>query len=156
MLHLHLHYCSCARHAYCAAPRVLGKRPERAGDAWFGLMGADPVCTQHCCGPPRFPLVSRARPACTQLHHRALYPHTHACRAKASGNPALLAPILPLTIVVAYQADLAYGEKPQRIRAEAERILREQPHLVQLPGGAIRRSTVDDFIGGKRKSLHDV
>lgn len=66
-----------------------------------------------------------------------------------------MAPILPLTIVIAYQADLAYGNKPQRIRAEASRILREQPHLVQLPGGPIVPRDIDEFIAGRRKSLHE-
>merc|ERR1712183_983413 len=37
-------------------------------------------------------------------------------------KPAAIVPLLPLTFIVGYQADLAYGSKVNRIRAEAENI----------------------------------
>merc|ERR1711974_583706 len=35
-------------------------------------------------------------------------------------KPVAIVPLLPLTFIVGYQADLAYGSKVNRIRAEAE------------------------------------
>ena len=55
-----------------------------------------------------------------------------------SGSPAMAAPLLPLTFVLAYNADMAYGNKIARIRAEAERILNdpiERAELLSLPLG---------------------
>ena len=39
-----------------------------------------------------------------------------SCRFKRSRNPAALAPFLPLSFIVAYQADYVYGSKMNRIR----------------------------------------
>ncbi|KXJ24040.1 plasminogen receptor (KT) [Exaiptasia diaphana] len=50
-------------------------------------------------------------------------------------NPAVIAPFLPLSFIVGYQADYAYGNKIDRIRDEAERIMREEPRLLSLPYG---------------------
>ena len=46
-----------------------------------------------------------------------------------------MAPLLPLTFLVGYQADLAYGSKVARIRAEAENILQYERDLTDMPGG---------------------
>ncbi|XP_055858116.1 plasminogen receptor (KT) [Episyrphus balteatus] len=56
----------------------------------------------------------------------------------------VLAPILPLTFLAAYYADLAYGSKLHRIRAEADMIMqREQEHL-QWPGGLPTVASIDE------------
>lgn len=56
----------------------------------------------------------------------------------------VLAPILPLAFITAYYADLAYGSKLHRIRAEADIIMqREQEHL-QWPGGLPTVASIDE------------
>lgn len=56
----------------------------------------------------------------------------------------VLTPILPLIFVTAYYADLAYGSKLHRIRAEADMIMqREQEHL-QWPGGLPTVASIDE------------
>jgi hypothetical protein len=52
---------------------------------------------------------------------------------KKSRNPSILVPFLPLGFIVAYFGDMAYGTKMERIRAEAERILLNESHLIDLP-----------------------
>ena len=59
-------------------------------------------------------------------------------QAARSGNRTAAAPLLPLTFVLAYNVDMAYGNKMPRIRAEAERILNdpvERATLLSLPLG---------------------
>lgn len=57
---------------------------------------------------------------------------------------SVLAPILPLGFLTAYYADLAYGSKLHRIRAEADMIMqREQEHL-QWPGGLPTVASIDE------------
>merc|ERR1719507_2740769 len=58
-------------------------------------------------------------------------------------KPAVIAPLLPLTFVVGYQADLAYGSKLDRIKAEAENILMFERDLVDIPTGLPTVSTLD-------------
>ncbi|KAL1493250.1 hypothetical protein ABEB36_011339 [Hypothenemus hampei] len=48
-------------------------------------------------------------------------------------NSSILTPLVPLTFIFAYQADLAYGNKLHRILIEAEHIMQFEPHLLQLP-----------------------
>lgn len=52
-----------------------------------------------------------------------------------TGKKGLLGPLLPLTFLVGYQADLAYGSKIERIRKSAERMLDEEKDLFLLPKG---------------------
>ena len=47
----------------------------------------------------------------------------------------MMAPLLPLTFVVGYQADLAYGTKVNRIKTEAENILMFERDLIESPLG---------------------
>ena len=54
-----------------------------------------------------------------------------------------MAPLLPLTFLVGYQADLAYGSKVARIRAEAENILQYERDLTDMPGGLPSLATID-------------
>ena len=58
-------------------------------------------------------------------------------------KPAAVAPLLPLTFLVGYQADLAYGSKVARIRAEAENILQYERDLTDMPGGLPSLATID-------------
>lgn len=60
-----------------------------------------------------------------------------------SKKPAAVAPLLPLTFLVGYQADLAYGSKVARIRAEAENILQYERDLTDMPGGLPSLATID-------------
>ena len=50
-------------------------------------------------------------------------------------KPVTVAPLLPLTFIVAYQADLAYGTKINRIKSEAENILMFERDMVESPMG---------------------
>ncbi|XP_043189508.1 plasminogen receptor (KT)-like isoform X4 [Amphibalanus amphitrite] len=58
-------------------------------------------------------------------------------------KPGLLIPFVPLTFIVAYQADLAYGTKLSRITAEADSILKCEEELLQQPGGVPTASLID-------------
>ena len=64
-------------------------------------------------------------------------------RYRKTGSPAALAPVLPLTFLTSYQADLAYGTKVNRIQAEAESILMFERDLVEMPGGLPTVSSLD-------------
>ncbi|XP_064625826.1 plasminogen receptor (KT)-like [Lineus longissimus] len=50
-------------------------------------------------------------------------------------NPGVVAPLVPLGFVLAYNYDLAYGSKIHRIREEADRMLAEEGSLLELPQG---------------------
>ena len=58
-------------------------------------------------------------------------------------KPAAIVPLLPLTFIVGYQADLAYGSKVNRIRAEAENILQYERDLTDIPGGLPSIASID-------------
>lgn len=58
-------------------------------------------------------------------------------------KPAAIVPLLPLTFVVGYQADLAYGSKVNRIRAEAENILQYERDLTDIPAGLPSIASID-------------
>lgn len=60
-----------------------------------------------------------------------------------SKNPGVLAPILPLSFIVGYQWDWCYGNKIERIRADAEKILQEEHGKVSLPLGLPTISIID-------------
>jgi len=66
-----------------------------------------------------------------------------ALGAARSGNRALLAPLLPLSVITAYNYDFAFGSKPERIVAEAERILRDERALFRLPGAPLTVDLLD-------------
>jgi hypothetical protein len=63
--------------------------------------------------------------------------------AARTGNRALLVPLVPLSVITAYNADFAYGGKPERITAEAERILRDERALFRLPGAPLTVDLLD-------------
>ncbi|KAK2179852.1 hypothetical protein NP493_469g01043 [Ridgeia piscesae] len=54
---------------------------------------------------------------------------------KRSGKPTAFVPLIPFTFVVGYQADLAHGNKMERIRAKADKILENEMSLLRMPGG---------------------
>ena len=66
-------------------------------------------------------------------------------RYKITRKPVALAPLLPLTFLVAYQADLAYGTKVNRIKTEAENILMFERDLIESPLGlpTIGKSSIE-------------
>ncbi|XP_011200557.2 PREDICTED: plasminogen receptor (KT) [Bactrocera latifrons] len=57
---------------------------------------------------------------------------------------AALLPMVPLTFVMAYYADLAYGSKVHRIQAEANMILEHENELLHWPGGLPTVSSLDE------------
>lgn len=64
-------------------------------------------------------------------------------RFNSTKRPAVLAPIVPLSFLVAYYADLAYGTKIHRITAEAEMIMQHEPELLEWPSGLPTVSEID-------------
>lgn len=85
-------------------------------------------------------------------------------RFNRTKRPGTLAPIVPLTFIVAYYADLAYGTKVHRIiglriiyralmmaitisctnfSAEAEMIMQHEPELLEWPSGLPTISEID-------------
>lgn len=72
-------------------------------------------------------------------------------RARASGNPLFLAPVVIITFVSAYQADMAFGNKLERIRADAEQMLHDSPDLFNLPAAdAISVPAIDAAIAATK------
>ena len=57
-------------------------------------------------------------------------------RAHATKNPLFLGPVIIMSFVMAYQADMAYGNKMERIRVSAEQMLQDEPELFTLPNAA--------------------
>ena len=56
-------------------------------------------------------------------------------RFRSTRKPVTIAPLLPLTFIVGYQADMAYGNKINRIKSEAENILMYERDLIESPLG---------------------
>ncbi|NP_001028270.1 plasminogen receptor (KT) [Danio rerio] len=50
-------------------------------------------------------------------------------------KPALLAPVIPLSFILVYQMDAAYGTMLQRMRAEAESIMVSECERLDVPHG---------------------
>ncbi|XP_063721786.1 plasminogen receptor (KT)-like [Symsagittifera roscoffensis] len=65
---------------------------------------------------------------------------------RRSRKPAVVAPLLPLTFLVGYQADLAYGTKMKRIFLEADHIYKEERDLLRLPGGNVTLPDIDRIV----------
>ncbi|KAK4300149.1 hypothetical protein Pmani_017552 [Petrolisthes manimaculis] len=63
---------------------------------------------------------------------------------RRSKKPGTLVPLLPLSFILAYQADMAYGSKLNRIKLEAENILVFERDLVSLPMGVPTPATIDE------------
>lgn len=75
-------------------------------------------------------------------------------RARATKNRGWAMPLVPLSFVLGYQLDMAYFSKMERVRAEAEHILHQQYHLVQLPAGPVSPAHVEAVITDG-KGMHD-
>ena len=60
-----------------------------------------------------------------------------------SKKPSVLAPLLPLTFILAYNGDMAYGSKMNRIKAEAENIMMFEKDVLDSPLGLPTISTLD-------------
>ena len=75
-----------------------------------------------------FYVKSIATPAPAFLRHDILVLARVPCvtaifyRYRTTKKPTILAPLLPLTFGVGYQADLSYGNKINRIKTEAENV----------------------------------
>lgn len=50
-------------------------------------------------------------------------------------SPAPLVPLVPLSFIVGYMYDMAYGSKMGRMQAEADRIMDEEQGLLLMPHG---------------------
>lgn len=58
-------------------------------------------------------------------------------------RPAILAPLVPMTFILGYYADYAYGTKVHRINAEAEMIMNHEEELLEWPSGIPTVSEID-------------
>lgn len=58
-------------------------------------------------------------------------------------KPALLAPVVPLGFVLAYQMDMAYGTLGNRMRGEAESIMVSEHDRLALPHGTPTYESVE-------------
>ncbi|EDV22364.1 uncharacterized protein TRIADDRAFT_58898 [Trichoplax adhaerens] len=72
--------------------------------------------------------------------------------SRRTKNRAYLGPLVPLGFILAYQADLAYGNKMDRIRAEAERIMSDETHYLELPFGRPTLKAVEEARKASKKS----
>ncbi|KAH8418897.1 hypothetical protein KR222_001019 [Zaprionus bogoriensis] len=59
-------------------------------------------------------------------------------------RPTVLTPLLPLTFVMGYYTDWAYGSKLHRIQAEAEMIMEHEQELLHWPGGLPTVAGIDE------------
>uniref|UniRef100_A0A336M880 CSON010997 protein n=1 Tax=Culicoides sonorensis TaxID=179676 RepID=A0A336M880_CULSO len=64
-------------------------------------------------------------------------------RFRRMKRPAILTPLVPMTFVLGYYADLAYGTKLNRINAEAEMIMNHEEELLEWPSGIPTVSEID-------------
>ena len=61
-------------------------------------------------------------------------------------NPApLIGPLIPTTWALAFQYDMIYGNKMERILAEADRLLMDQPELFRLPKASLMLDDPNDY-----------
>ncbi len=75
--------------------------------------------------------------------------------AHKSGNNALIAPIIPLAFVYAYQWDMYRGRKMKRVREEARRLKSDEPERF-FPAENNRIWTMDEYkniIGKEKKNI---
>ena len=55
----------------------------------------------------------------------------------------MLTPLIPMTFVLGYIGDLAYGSKLHRIHAEAEMIMEYEKALLDMPTGLPTVASID-------------
>ncbi|KAJ6640605.1 Plasminogen receptor (KT) [Pseudolycoriella hygida] len=77
-------------------------------------------------------------------------------RYRTTRRSGVLAPVIPLSFILAYYADLAYGSKIYRIRAEADMIMQHESDLLAWPRGLPTVSSIDQArtITEMEKKLH--
>jgi hypothetical protein len=63
----------------------------------------------------------------------------------ARKNPAVFFPVLPLTFLLGFQYDLAYGYKALRVRREAEFILENERDLLLLPSNTAVVKSYEEY-----------
>jgi hypothetical protein len=61
-------------------------------------------------------------------------------------SPQFAAPLVPMSFVLAYQWDMAYNGKMERVILEAEHILANERSLLLLPGPPLTIATLDAAI----------
>ncbi|KAA0166526.1 hypothetical protein FNF31_01304 [Cafeteria roenbergensis] len=77
-------------------------------------------------------------------------------QAGKTGNKALLAPAIILSLVCAYQADMAYGNKMERIRKDAETMLAETPEMFGLPAASsLNLTDIDRAVAAESQAAAD-
>ncbi|KAL9881405.1 plasminogen receptor (KT) [Glossina fuscipes] len=59
-------------------------------------------------------------------------------------RPVVFLPMIPLTFLCGYYADMAYGSKLHRIKAEANMIMEHEPELLHWPGGLPTVASIDE------------
>lgn len=71
---------------------------------------------------------------------------------RGRGNSNMLLPLFPLTFVVGYNVDLAYGNKISRIRGHAESMLNDENtrvRMLSLPNGEPTLEAIDNNLRNK-------
>ncbi|KAM4634379.1 plasminogen receptor (KT) [Polymixia lowei] len=58
-------------------------------------------------------------------------------------KPGLFAPVVPLSFILAYQVDMAYGTLVYRMRGEAESIMLSEQDRLDLPHGTPTFDTIE-------------
>ncbi|XP_077981498.1 plasminogen receptor (KT)-like [Glandiceps talaboti] len=66
-------------------------------------------------------------------------------------NPKLFAPMIPLSFILGYQYDLCYGTKIQRMKDEAESVLKNELSLLDLPDGMPTIDSIDKAVDAMKK-----
>jgi hypothetical protein len=66
--------------------------------------------------------------------------------ALIGGKRAAVVPLVPMSFAMAYQYDMAYSTKMDRIIAEADSILLHERHLLMMPGGPLTLGAIDAAI----------
>ncbi|CAG0905699.1 unnamed protein product [Darwinula stevensoni] len=65
------------------------------------------------------------------------------CRYRTTRQKRVLLPLVPLTFILSYQADLCYGSKLKRIQVEAEQIMEFEHDSLEMPFGVPSLSSID-------------
>ncbi|XP_056097634.1 plasminogen receptor (KT) isoform X2 [Rhinichthys klamathensis goyatoka] len=72
-------------------------------------------------------------------------------KAVRQRRAVLLAPVVPLSFILAYQMDVAYGSLIHRMRAEAESIMVSESERLDLPHGS---PTFESIEKSRRSRAH--
>ena len=75
---------------------------------------------------------------------------TGAALKKRSAAP--ITPLIPLSVIVAYWYDLAWGDKVPRVTAWAEEIMEHEQHLLKVPHGMPTFKDIDSEVKLRRNA----